>query len=68
MRIQQQQEAEAAHAAKLEAQRKANIEHMRQINNDILSAMVKTGITEYQAKEIIKLIAKNEVPHVSIKY
>ena len=58
MRIQQQQEAEAAHAAKLEAQRKANIEHMRQINNDILSAMVKTGITEYQAKEIIKLIAK----------
>lgn len=68
LRIQQQQEAEAAHAAKLEAQRKANIEHMRQINNDILSSIIKTGITEDQAKDIIKLIAKNEVPHVSIKY
>lgn len=68
LRIKQQQEAEAAHVAKLEAQRKANIEHMRQINNDIFSSIIKTGITEDQAKEIIKLIAKNEVPHVSIKY
>ena len=68
LRIEQQQKAEAEHQAKLEAQRKANIEHMRQINNDILSSLIKTGISEDQAKAIITMIAKNEVPHVSIKY
>ena len=60
--------------AKEEAERKAeqarlaNVEHMRKINNDVLSAIVQTGITEEQAKAIIKMIAKNEVPHVKINY
>lgn len=68
LRIEQQQKADAEHQAKLEQQRKANIEHMRQINNDILSALLTSGISEEQAKEIIKMIAKKEVPHVSISY
>lgn len=68
LRIEKQQKAEAEHQAKLEEQRKANIEHMRQINNDVLSQLIKTGISEDQAKAIITMIAKNEVPHVSIKY
>lgn len=68
IRIEQQQKAEAEHQAKLEGQRKANIEHMRQINNDVLSALIKTGISEGQAKAIITMIAKNEVPYVNIKY
>lgn len=68
LRIEQQQKAEAEHQAKLEEQRKANIEHMRQINNDVLSSLIKTGISEDQAKAIITMIAKNEVPHVNIKY
>ena len=68
LRIQQQQEAEAVQAAKLEAQRKANTEHMRQINNDVLSALMTLDLNEDQAKSIIKAIAKNEVPHVIIKY
>jgi colicin import membrane protein len=68
LRIEQQQKAEAEHQSKLEEQRKANIEHMRQINNDVLSSLVKIGISEDQAKAIITMIAKNEVPHVSIKY
>ena len=68
LRINQQQKAEAEHQAKLEGQRKANIEHMRQIDNDVFSSLVKTGISEDQAKAIITMIAKNEVPHVSIKY
>ena len=60
--------------AKEEAERKAeqarlaNVEHMRKINNDVLSVIVQTGITEEQAKAIIKMIAKNEVPHVKINY
>ena len=52
----------------LEEQRKANIEHKRQIHNDILGALVATGLSDELAKEVIKAIAKNEVPHVSIKY
>ena len=60
--------------AKEEAERKAeqarlaNVEHIRKINNDVLSVIVQTGITEEQAKAIIKMIAKNEVPHVKINY
>ena len=68
IRIQKQQEAEAKHQAMLEEQRKANIEHKRQIHNDILGALVATGLSDELAKEVIKAIAKNEVPHVSIKY
>lgn len=68
LRIEQQQKIEAEHQAKLEQQRKANIEHMRQINNDILSALLSTGLNEDQAKQVITAIAKNQVPHVSIKY
>lgn len=67
-RIEQQQKTEAEHQAKLEEQRKANIEHMRQINNDVLSALMGLSLNEDQAKLVIKAIAKNEIPHISIKY
>jgi len=36
--------------------------------NSIVAAFLKSGISEDQAKSIIAMIAKNEVPHVSIKY
>ena len=70
----ERQKIEFERLAKEEAERKAeqarlaNVEHMRKINNDVLSAIVQTGITEEQAKAIIKMIAKNEVPHVKINY
>ena len=67
-RIEQQQKAEAEHAAQLEAQRKANIEHKRQIHNDILQKFIELGLNEDQAELVITAIAKNEVPHTSIKY
>jgi colicin import membrane protein len=53
---------------KEEQQRLDNVEYMRKVNNSILSALLQTGITENQAKAVIKMIAKNEVPNVSIKY
>ncbi|MFP0334739.1 hypothetical protein ACJ6HK_01965 [Acinetobacter baumannii] len=67
---------EAEQAAKLEAERKAeearlaNRAHMKKINNEALSAMMYgvPGLTEEMAKELIRLIAKNEVPNISIKY
>ncbi|HFX6173896.1 TPA: hypothetical protein ACIFB6_001435 [Acinetobacter baumannii] len=67
---------EAEQAVKLEAERKAeearlaNRAHMKKINNEALSAMMYgvPGLTEEMAKELIRLIAKNEVPNISIKY
>lgn len=67
---------EAEQAAKIEAERKAeearlaNRAHMKKINNEALSAMMYgvPGLTEEMAKELIRLIAKNEVPNISIKY
>lgn len=67
---------EAEQAAKVEAERKAeearlaNRTHMKKINNEALSAMMYgvPGLTEEMAKELIRLIAKNEVPNISIKY
>ena len=53
---------------KAEEARLSNIEYMRGINNEVLGALLKSGITEDQGKAIIKMIAKGEVPHVSIKY
>lgn len=47
--------------------RKANQDHMRKINQEALFALVSI-VTEEQAKEIIRLIAKGSVPHISIKY
>lgn len=67
-RIEAEQLAQAEAARKAEDQRKANVEHMRKINNDILSALLTTGINDDQAKQIIKMIAKNEVPNVRISY
>lgn len=68
LRIELQQKAEAEQKEKLEEQRKANVEHMRQINNDILSSLIAVGLDEDQAKVVIKAIAKNQVPHVTIQY
>lgn len=65
---------EAEQVAKAEAERKAeearlaNVEHMRQINNDVLQALISVGLSEGLAKAAIKAIAKNEIPHTSIKY
>lgn len=67
-RIESDRLAKEEAECKAERDRLANVEHMRKINNDILSALITTGITEDQAKAVIKLIAKNEVPCVSIKY
>lgn len=68
LRIENQRKAEIEHQEKLEAQRKANIEHMRQINNDVLQSLLEVGLDDEQAKKVITAIAKNQVPHVSIKY
>lgn len=67
-RIEAEQFAQAEAARKAEEARLANVEHMRKINNDVLQALISVGLSEDLAKAAIKAIAKNEIPHTSIKY
>jgi len=46
----------------------ADVEHRRWINNEVLIALKEQGFDEVAAKKIIAAIAKNQIPHVSIKY
>lgn len=70
LRIEQEVKAKADAERKAEEQRKANVEHMRTINREAFSAIegLSLGIPEAQIKELITAIAKNQIPHISIKY
>lgn len=50
--------------------RLANREHMRSIHQEVSKAMLSlnTGLSDIQIKDLITAIAKNQIPHVSIKY
>ncbi|NNH35754.1 cell envelope integrity protein TolA [Acinetobacter sp. NIPH 2377] len=69
-RIEQQQAAQAEADREAEEARLANVEHMRTINREVFAAIesLSLGICEAQIKELITAIAKNQIPHVSIKY
>ena len=72
--VMERQRIEREQAAKEEAERKAeearlaNVEHMRSINQEILNKLCAIGLDEDQAKAVITAIAKNQIPHVSVKY
>lgn len=72
--VMERQRIEREQAAKEEAERKAeearlaNVEHMRSINQEILNKLCAIGLDEGQAKAVITAIAKNQIPHVSVKY
>lgn len=59
--------AEQAEAA-AQAKREANKAHLAKINRAAVAALVKGGVDEAVAKLVITLIAKDEVPAVSIAY
>lgn len=69
-RIEQEAQAKADAERKAEEQRKANVEHMRSINCEAVKALCFEipSLTEEMAKDVIRAIAKNSVPNVSIKY
>ncbi|WDE17133.1 hypothetical protein KMZ14_06250 [Acinetobacter schindleri] len=67
-RIEAEQFAQAEAARKAEEARLADVEHRRWINNEVLIALKEQGFDEVVAKKIITAIAKNQIPHVSIKY
>ena len=68
LRIEREQAAKAEADRKAEEARLANVEHMRSINQEILNKLCAIGLDEGQAKAVITAIAKNQVPHVSVKY
>lgn len=59
--------AEKAEADAL-AKREANKAHLTKINRAAVAALVKGGVTEDVAKLVVTMIAKGEVPAVSISY
>lgn len=68
-------EAERKRVEAKELQEKAEVEarernkkHCAAINRKAADALIASGITEEQAKAVITLIAKGEVPNVSISY
>lgn len=63
-RLEQQQAAEKA-AAEAKAR---DVEHRKAINNQALDDMVQAGLTEVDAKHIIKFIASGKIRNVSINY
>lgn len=61
-------EREQAQAKAEEEKREANKKHKATIHNAILVELVKTGITEEQAKSIITLAAKRQAGSMYIQY
>ena len=58
-RIQREQE---------EAKRLSDRDHMGSINRGIVADMAKAGLSEEQAKQIIRMIVSGEIKNVTIKY
>ncbi len=67
-RIEREQAEKAESERQAEADRLANVEHMRSINSEILNKLCEIGLDEGQAKAVITAIARNQIPNVSIKY
>lgn len=67
-RAERQRIAEQEAAAKAQAEREANKEHMRRINREALAGIMAAGISEEQGKALIKAIASGAVPHIKIVY
>jgi len=61
-------EEEKREAQRLADRKAANLNHQRKINREALEGFVDHGLTEELAKNIITLIAKGEIKHISIKY
>jgi len=67
-RLKREAEDRAAAEKAAAAKREANKKHQAKINNEALTGLLTSGITEAQGKEIIKLIATKQVPHIAITY
>lgn len=60
--------AEAKAAADAQAKRDADIQHKKQINRSILSALVALGVSESAGKDAIVAIASGKISNIKITY
>lgn len=61
-------EAKARKEQEEAERREANKRHAAKINNEAAKALIKGGLSEADAKMVVTMIAKKEVPHISIAY
>lgn len=50
------------------AKREANKKHLAKINNEVLAALMKAGLSEADGKIVISAIVQGNVPHIRISY
>ena len=48
--------------------RESDKAHKAKVNNSILADMLKTGVTDEQAKQLIRMIVNNAIDHLTINY
>ncbi|MEQ5254232.1 cell envelope biogenesis protein TolA [Providencia rettgeri] len=60
--------AEEEHKRKEDAKRQEDKEHRRVFNQEALKALVSNGFDEKLATEFIKLVASNQIPHMTMNY
>jgi colicin import membrane protein len=69
--IEQERQAVAIAEQKRQAEenaRKADEDHRRTINRAIVDVLTKSGISEEDAKSVVRLIASNKLPNVKLSY
>lgn len=64
----QEQEAEQRRQAEEAARREADAAHRLSVLTGIKEAVMRAGITEEEARAVVRLIARGEVPRVHITY
>ncbi|EMN0830538.1 cell envelope biogenesis protein TolA [Providencia rettgeri] len=60
--------AEEERKRKEDAKRQEDKEHRRKYNQETLQALVSNGFDEKLATEFIKLVASNQIPHMTMNY
>lgn len=61
-------DAKAAAEAAETSRREADKAHRTKVNNAAVSAMVESGVGQETAKRVVEMIARKQIPHVSISY
>lgn len=67
-RVRREAEAQAQREREEAERRERNQKHRGKIHREAMEAIAKSGCSDEVAKSIVTLIAKGEVPHVSIQY
>lgn len=67
-RVRREAEDARRAAAEAQAKREADRNHKAKVNNAAVAALVSAGLKEKDAKTVVSLIAKGQVPAVAISY